>query len=138
IRALGKLRGQVSSPAHVWEGQLLLGGAGGAGASLLCAGLFGAVLRGILGLLRRSGALLVRRRLARGGRRGGLRKCQRQAGGGANHRGSGSVRVDPLVLPAPFIGIGNIQTTRENAARLVEEQQSTNRLLEEVPRHQAS
>jgi len=43
-----------------------------------------------------------------------------------------------LLLAGAFIGIGNIQSIRENAARLVEEQQVTNRLLEEVHRQQAS
>ena len=43
-----------------------------------------------------------------------------------------------LLLAGAFIGIGNIHTIKENAARLVEEQQSTNRLLEEVHRQQAS
>jgi signal transduction histidine kinase len=43
-----------------------------------------------------------------------------------------------LLLSGAFIGIGNIHTIKENAARLVAEQQSTNRLLEEVHRQQAS
>jgi signal transduction histidine kinase len=43
-----------------------------------------------------------------------------------------------LLLAGAFIGIGNIHTIKENAARLVAEQQSTNRLLEEVHRQQAS
>jgi signal transduction histidine kinase len=43
-----------------------------------------------------------------------------------------------LLLAGAFIGLGNIQTIKENAARLVDEQQSTNRLLEEVHRQQAS
>ena len=43
-----------------------------------------------------------------------------------------------LMLAGAFIGIGNIHTIKENAARLVDEQQSTNRLLEEVHRQQAS
>ena len=43
-----------------------------------------------------------------------------------------------LLLAGAFIGIGNIHTIKQNAARLVEEQQSTNRLLEEVHRQQAS
>jgi signal transduction histidine kinase len=43
-----------------------------------------------------------------------------------------------LLLAGAFIGIGNIQSIRESAARLVQEQQSTNRLLEEVHRQQAS
>jgi len=43
-----------------------------------------------------------------------------------------------LLLAGAFIGIGNILTIKENAARLVQEQQSTNRLLEEVHRQQAS
>ncbi|HXM40269.1 MAG TPA: ATP-binding protein [Bryobacteraceae bacterium] len=43
-----------------------------------------------------------------------------------------------LLLAGAFIGIGNIHTIKENAARLVQEQQSTNRLLEEVHRQQAS
>lgn len=43
-----------------------------------------------------------------------------------------------LLLAGAFIGIGNIQTIKANAARLVEEQQSTNRLIEEVHRQQAS
>jgi signal transduction histidine kinase len=43
-----------------------------------------------------------------------------------------------LLLAGAFIGIGNIHTIKESAARLVEEQQSTNRLLEEVHRQQAS
>ncbi len=46
--------------------------------------------------------------------------------------------VIALLLAGAFIGIGNILTIKENAARLVEEQQSTNRLLEEVHRQQAS
>lgn len=43
-----------------------------------------------------------------------------------------------LLLAGAFIGIGNIHSIKENAARLVQEQQSTNRLLEEVHRQQAS
>ena len=43
-----------------------------------------------------------------------------------------------LLLAGAFIGIGNIHSIKENAARLVREQQSTNRLLEEVHRQQAS
>jgi len=43
-----------------------------------------------------------------------------------------------LLLAGAFIGIGNILSIKENAARLVAEQQSTNRLLEEVHRQQAS
>lgn len=43
-----------------------------------------------------------------------------------------------LLLAGAFIGIGNIQTIKESAARLVAEQQATNRLLEEVRRQQAS
>ncbi len=43
-----------------------------------------------------------------------------------------------LLLAGAFIGIGNIHTIKENAARLVAEQQSTNRLLEEVRRQQAN
>ncbi len=43
-----------------------------------------------------------------------------------------------LLLAGAFIGIGNIHTIKENAASLVAEQQSTNRLLEEVHRQQAS
>ena len=46
--------------------------------------------------------------------------------------------VIALLLASAFIGVGNIHTIKENAARLVEEQQSTNRLLEEVHRQQAS
>jgi len=43
-----------------------------------------------------------------------------------------------LLLAGAFVGIGNIHTIKENAARLVEEQQATNRLLEGVHRQQAS
>jgi len=43
-----------------------------------------------------------------------------------------------LLLAGAFIGIGNIHTIKENAARLVAEQQATNSLLEEVHRQQAS
>jgi signal transduction histidine kinase len=43
-----------------------------------------------------------------------------------------------LQLAGAFIGIGNIHSIKESAARLVQEQQSTNRLLEEVHRQQAS
>ena len=43
-----------------------------------------------------------------------------------------------LLLAGAFIGIGNIQTIKASAARLVQEQQSTNRLLEEVHRQQAN
>ena len=43
-----------------------------------------------------------------------------------------------LLLAGAFIGIGNIHSIKENAARLVQEQQVTNRLLEEVHRQQAS
>ena len=50
--------------------------------------------------------------------------------------GFGSVIV--LMLAGAFVGIGNIQTIKESAARLVSEQQTTNRLLEEVHRQQAS
>ncbi len=46
--------------------------------------------------------------------------------------------VIALLLAGAFIGIGNIHTIKESAARLVAEQQSTNRLLEEVHRQQAS
>jgi signal transduction histidine kinase len=43
-----------------------------------------------------------------------------------------------LLLAGAFVGLGNIHTIKESAARLVQEQQSTNRLLEEVHRQQAS
>jgi len=43
-----------------------------------------------------------------------------------------------LLLAGAFIGIGNIHSIRENASQLVQEQQATNRLLEEVHRQQAS
>jgi signal transduction histidine kinase len=43
-----------------------------------------------------------------------------------------------LLLAGAFIGIRNIHSIKDNAARLVEEQQVTNRLLEEVHRQQAS
>ena len=43
-----------------------------------------------------------------------------------------------LLLAGAFVGIGNILKIKENAARLVSEQQSTNRLLEEVHRQRAS
>ncbi len=43
-----------------------------------------------------------------------------------------------LLLAGAFIGIGNINSIKENAGRLVGEQQATNRLLEEVHRQQAS
>ena len=43
-----------------------------------------------------------------------------------------------LMLTGAFIGVGNIQSIKENAAHLVTEQQATNRLLEEVHRQQAS
>jgi signal transduction histidine kinase len=43
-----------------------------------------------------------------------------------------------LLLAGAFIGLGNIQSIKENAAQLVQEQQGTNRLLEEVHRQQAS
>jgi len=43
-----------------------------------------------------------------------------------------------LLLAGAFIGLGNIHSIKESAARLVGEQQSTNRLLEEVHRQQAS
>ncbi len=46
--------------------------------------------------------------------------------------------VIALLLAGAIVGIGNIHTIKENAARLVDEQQSTNRLLEEVHRQQAS
>jgi signal transduction histidine kinase len=46
--------------------------------------------------------------------------------------------VIALLLAGAFIGIGNILIIKENAARLVDEQQATNRLLEEVHRQQAS
>ncbi len=42
------------------------------------------------------------------------------------------------MLAGAFIGVSNIHTIRENAARLVDEHQATNRLLEEVHRQQAS
>jgi signal transduction histidine kinase len=51
---------------------------------------------------------------------------------------AGFTLVIVLLLAGAFIGIGNIHTIKENAARLVAEQQSTNRLLEEVHRQQAS
>lgn len=43
-----------------------------------------------------------------------------------------------LLLTGAFIGIRNINSIKENAARLVQEQQATSRLLEEVHRQQAS
>ncbi len=43
-----------------------------------------------------------------------------------------------LLLTGAFIGIRNIHSIKDNAARLVEEQQVTNKLLEEVHRQQAS
>jgi len=43
-----------------------------------------------------------------------------------------------LLLAGAFIGIRNIHSIKDNAARLVAEQQATNRLLEEVHRQQAS
>jgi signal transduction histidine kinase len=43
-----------------------------------------------------------------------------------------------LLLSGAVVGLRNINSIRENAARLVQEQQSTNRLLEEVHRQQAS
>jgi signal transduction histidine kinase len=43
-----------------------------------------------------------------------------------------------LLLAGAFIGIRNIHSIKDNAARLVQEQQVTNRLLEEVHRQQAS
>ncbi len=43
-----------------------------------------------------------------------------------------------LLLTGAFIGLGNIHSIKENAAQLIQEQQSTNRLLEEVHRQQAS
>jgi len=46
--------------------------------------------------------------------------------------------VIAFLLAGAFIGIGNIQRIKESAARLVAEQQTTNRLLEEVHRQQAS
>ena len=43
-----------------------------------------------------------------------------------------------LLLTGAFLGIRNIHSIKENAARLVREQQVTSRLLEEVHRQQAS
>jgi len=43
-----------------------------------------------------------------------------------------------LLLAGAAVGISNIHSIKQNAARLVDEQQSTNRLLEEVHRQQAS
>jgi signal transduction histidine kinase len=43
-----------------------------------------------------------------------------------------------LLMAGSFIGISNIHSIRENAARLVNEHQATSRLLEEVHRQQAS
>jgi signal transduction histidine kinase len=43
-----------------------------------------------------------------------------------------------LLLAGAIIGLGNIHRIKENARRLVQEQQSTNGLLEEVHRQQAS
>jgi len=43
-----------------------------------------------------------------------------------------------LLLAGAFIGLGNIQNLKASAARLVDEQQATNRLLEEVHRQRAS
>jgi signal transduction histidine kinase len=43
-----------------------------------------------------------------------------------------------LLLAGAFIGIRNIQSIKDNAARLIEEQQVTNRLLSEVRRQQES
>src|ERR1700684_3194716 len=51
---------------------------------------------------------------------------------------SGFSLVIVLLLTGAFIGIRNIHSIKDNAARLVEEQQATNRLLEEVHRQQAS
>jgi len=46
--------------------------------------------------------------------------------------------VIALLLAGAFVGIGNIQSIKESATRLVTEQQATNRLIEEVHRQQAS
>ncbi|HVN03600.1 MAG TPA: ATP-binding protein [Bryobacteraceae bacterium] len=46
--------------------------------------------------------------------------------------------VIALLLAGAFVGIGNIQSIKESATRLVAEQQATNRLIEEVHRQQAS
>src|SRR5690348_13112999 len=43
-----------------------------------------------------------------------------------------------LLLAGAIVGLGNINTIKENAARLVAEQQATNSLLEDVHRQQAS
>ncbi|HTQ55381.1 MAG TPA: ATP-binding protein [Bryobacteraceae bacterium] len=51
---------------------------------------------------------------------------------------AGFTLVMLLMLTGAFIGVGNIQSIKESAAHLVAEQQTTNRLLEEVHRQQAS
>jgi signal transduction histidine kinase len=51
---------------------------------------------------------------------------------------AGFALVIILLLTGAFIGIGSINNIKQNAARLVDEQQVTNRLLEEVHSQQAS
>ena len=51
---------------------------------------------------------------------------------------AGFALVILLMLAGGFVGVGNIQSIKESAARLVAEQKATNRLLEEVHRQQAS
>jgi len=50
----------------------------------------------------------------------------------------GFALVIVLLLSGAFIGLRNIRSIRDNAARLIEEQQVTNRLLSEVHRQQES
>jgi len=51
---------------------------------------------------------------------------------------AGFSMVIVLLLAGAFVGIGDIHSIKESAAHLIDEQQSTNRLLEEVHRQQAN
>jgi signal transduction histidine kinase len=73
-----------------------------------------------------------------------MKEHSRAAGGPVTHRSllrvliGGFSLVIILLLTGAFIGIRNIHSIKDNAARLVREQQVTNRLLGEVHRQQAS
>src|SRR5690349_4971484 len=51
---------------------------------------------------------------------------------------AGFALVIALLLAAGFVGIRNIRSIRENAARLVEQQSLTNHLIDELQRQQTS
>lgn len=73
-----------------------------------------------------------------------MKEGSRPPGGPITHRSllrvliAGFSLVIILLLTGAFIGIRNINSIKENAARLIQEQNVTNRLLGEVHRQQAS